>query len=267
VEALAVVLGIIVLFFGAVVGVITLAVVKTRQAVQRAAPQARRAAEDVGIKARALTRGGAHGRVAGIRGEVRAALAASRRVLEAGAGTDPQLSEALTLLARLDRHADELDAKLRLLEREPDVGRVEGELAGVRERADRIVHSAASLRWAAQDRLHRFADEDLARLSEECQTEAGALRHWAPSPTDAGRGGTGRGGTGRGGTGRGDASRGDAAYSDAAYSGAAYSDAYGGAYGDAARGDAAAPLEPPRADPAWADALRFRKPRPETGTG
>ena len=219
-EALAVLLGIIVLFFGAVVGVITLAVVKTRKAFRRAAPQARRAAEDVGIRARAFTRGGAHGKVAGIRGEVRGALAASRRVLESGASTDPQLAESLTLLARLDAHADELDSKLALLEREPDAKRVEAELVGVRERADRIVHSASSLRWAAQDRLHRFADEDLARLSEECQTEAGALRHWASSETD-----------------------------------------------DPSTADATPPLEPPRPDPAWADALRFRKPRPEGSTG
>ncbi|QMU68173.1 hypothetical protein [Streptacidiphilus sp. P02-A3a] len=180
-EALAAVLGIIVLFLGAVVGVISLAVVKTRRALRRAAPQARRAAEDVAIKARSLTRGGPHGKVAGIRGEVRTALSASRRVLEPGADTDPQLAEALKLLARLDAHADDLDAKLRQLEREPDQKRVEGELAGVRERADRIVHSASSLRWAAQDRQHRFADEDLAGLSEECQAEAGALRHWTPS--------------------------------------------------------------------------------------
>ena len=184
-EALAAVLGIIVLFVGAVVGVITLAVVKTRKALRRAAPQARRAAEDVAIKARSLTRGGAHGKVAGIRAEVRGALTASRRVLESGAGTDPQLSEALTLLARLDSHADELDGKLRLMEREPDQKWVEGQLAAVRERADRIVHSASSLRWAAQDRLHRFADEDLARLGEECQAEAGALRHWAPATADS----------------------------------------------------------------------------------
>ena len=225
-EALAVVLGIVVLFFGAVVGIITLAVVKTRQAVQRAAPQARRAAEDVGIRARALTRGGAHGKVSGIRGEVRGALSASRRALESGAADDPQLSEALTLLARLDQHADELDAKLRLLEREPDPKRVADQLPGVRERADRIVHSASSLRWAAQDRLHRFADEDLARLSEECQTEAGALRHWAPSRSDP----------------------------------PTSADARSSA-------DAVPPLDPPRADSSWTDALRFGKPRPETTTG
>ena len=231
-EALAVVLGIIVLFFGAVVGIITLAVVKTRQAVQRAAPQARRAAEDVGIRARAITRGGAHGKVAGIRGEVRGALTASRRVLESGAGADPQLSEALTLLGRLDAHADDLDAKLRLLEREPDPKRVQGELAGVRERADRIVHSAASLRWAAQDRLHRFADEDLARLSEECQTEAGALRHWAPASSSS-----------------------------------SSSPSDGSSGSSSGSGNATPPLEAERADSGWANALRFGKSRPETTTG
>ncbi len=31
--------------------------------------------------------------------------------------------------------------------------------------------------------MHRFADEDLALLSKECEDEAGALRHWAPTVT------------------------------------------------------------------------------------
>lgn len=177
-EALAVLLGLVVLFLGAVVGLVSFAVVKTGRAVGRAVPQARRAAEDVGIKARSLTRAGAHRQVAALRAEVRGSLAASRRVLESGAQGDPQLVDALGLLGRLDAHAETLDAELRLLEREPDQSRVEGRLAAVKERADRIVHSAASLRWATQDRLHRFADDDLARLGEECQTEAGALRHW-----------------------------------------------------------------------------------------
>lgn len=179
----AIVLGLVVLFIGAVAGIIALAVVKTRRAVQRAAPQARRAAEDVAIKARSMTRGGAHGKVAKLRGEVRGALAASRRVLEPGADDDAQLAEALTLLARLDAAAKDLDGELQLLEREPNQARVQGRLASVQERADRIVHSASSLRWAAQDRRHRFADEDLARLSKECEDEAGALRHWTPTVT------------------------------------------------------------------------------------
>ncbi|QMU75562.1 hypothetical protein GXW83_07255 [Streptacidiphilus sp. PB12-B1b] len=200
-EALTVALGIVLLFLAAVVGVITLAVVKTRQAVQQAAPQARRAVEDVAIKARSLTRGGAHGRVAALRTEIRGALTSSRRVLEAGSGADAQLSEALTLLARLEQHAAQLDAELRLLEREPDPKRVEGRYQAVRDRADRIIHSASSLRWAAQDRMHRFADEDLARLGDECEAEAGALRHWAPAsdradgaPQDTPGGGAARGG-------------------------------------------------------------------------
>ncbi|MEZ0091590.1 hypothetical protein [Streptacidiphilus sp. EB129] len=180
-EAIAIVLGLLVVLLGGVAALTGLVVVKTKRALTRAAPQARRAAEDVAIKARSLTRGGAHGKVAGLRGQVRSALAASRRVLESGAGDDPQLVESLRLLARLDGHADELDGELRLLEREPDLTRVEARLAVARERAERIVHLASSLRWAAQDRMHRFADDDLQRLGEECEAEAGALRHWAPA--------------------------------------------------------------------------------------
>ena len=180
-EALAIVLGILVLFFGSLAAVTALVVVKTKRAVTRAAPQARRAVEDVGIKARSLTRGGVHGRVAALRNEVRGALAASRRVLEAGAPSDPQLIEAIGLLARLDAHANALDGELRLLEREPDTARVEARFAHAKERGERIVHLASSLRWAAQDRQHRFSDDDLTRLGEECEAEAGALRHWTPA--------------------------------------------------------------------------------------
>ena len=179
-ELLLVLIGLLVLLTGAVVGVAALAVVKTKRAVAKAAPQARRAVEDVGIKARSLTRGGVQGRVSALRAEVRGALAASRRVLEAGAVDDAQLVDAMELLGRLEGHASVLDAELRLLEREPELGRVEARFAVAKERGERIVHLASSLRWAAQDRLHRFADEDLVRLGEECEAEAGALRHWTP---------------------------------------------------------------------------------------
>jgi len=154
--------------------------VRTTRAVRQRAPQARRAVEDVAIKARSFARPGAHGEVAALRSQVRGALAASRRTLEAGASSDPQLQDALGLLTRLDTHARDLDAHLHALELEPDAARVASRLPAVRERADRIVHSASSLRWAAQDRAHRLADDELARLAEECDTEASALRHWSP---------------------------------------------------------------------------------------
>lgn len=186
-ETLAIVLGFLVLVFGGLAAVTALVVVKTKRAIGRAAPQAKRAVEDVGIKARSLTRGGVHGRVAVLRSEVRGALAASRRVLEAGAPSDSQLIEALGLLARLEAHAGELDAELRLLEREPDTARVEARFAHATERGERIVHLASSLRWAAQDRQHRFTDDDLLRLGEECEAEAGALRHWAPVAVEGDR--------------------------------------------------------------------------------
>ena len=179
-ELLVVLIGLLVLLAGTVVGVATLAFVKTKRAVAKAAPQARRAVEDVGIKARSLTRGGVQGKVSALRAEVRGALAASRRVLEAGAVEDAQLDDAMALLGRLEGHATVLDGELRLLEREPELSRVEARFAVAKERGERIVHLASSLRWAAQDRLHRFADDDLLRLGEECEAEAGALRHWTP---------------------------------------------------------------------------------------
>ena len=186
-EALAIVLTLIVLFFGGVAAVVGLVVVKTKRAVGRAAPQARRAVQDVGIKARSLTRGGVHGQVAALRSEVRSALTASRRVLEEGARSDGQLADATALLGRLEGHAAELDAELRQLELEPDTERVRSRFTAAKERGDRIVHLASSLKWAAQDRQHRHTDDDMARLAEECEAEAGALRHWAPAALDADR--------------------------------------------------------------------------------
>lgn len=179
-EALAIVLGLLVLLLAGSVAVAALVVVRTRRAVGRAAPQARRMAESVAIRARSLTRGGVHGQVAALRSDLRGALAASRRVLESGVGEDTQLADATQLLGRLEGHAAELDSELQLLERETDLARVESRFEVAQERGERIIHLAASLRWAAQDRMHRFADDDLARLGAECEAEAGALRHWTP---------------------------------------------------------------------------------------
>jgi hypothetical protein len=92
------------------------------------------------------------------------------------------------LLTRLRSHAKQLDAELRLLEREPDRERLTARLPELEERTRRITHSADSLRWAAQDRARQFADDDLAALGRDIDVEAGALRHWtqaAPAPTPA----------------------------------------------------------------------------------
>ena len=74
------------------------------------------------------------------------------------------LAESLRLFERLARTARELDDELKRLEREPDKGRLATQLPELRERTERITHSADSLRWAAQDRAQRFADDDLDAL-------------------------------------------------------------------------------------------------------
>ena len=55
------------------------------------------------------------------------------------------------------------------------------DLPELRQRAERITHSAESLRWAAQDRARQFGDDDLTALTRQVDMEAGALRHWAPA--------------------------------------------------------------------------------------
>ena len=184
----------LVMLFG--VGLLTLAVVGAVKAakavavkVERHETNARRAVENVTLKAKSYTKPGPQGRISATRLALRTSLDGTRLVLEAGLAEDGQLADSLQLLARLDAHAAELDGELRILEREPDAGRIAAKLPELRERAERITHSAETMRWAAQDRMQRFADDELTRLSQECESEAGALRHWdsssAPSSSPA----------------------------------------------------------------------------------
>ncbi|MFF1872124.1 hypothetical protein [Streptomyces sp. CB03911] len=191
-DAVGVVLG-LVLLIG--VGLLSLAVVGTVKAakamaakVERHEANARRAVENVALKAKTYTKPGAQGQISATRLALRTSLDGTRLVLESGLAEDGQLAESLQLLARLDVHAAELDGELRILEREPDAGRIVAKLPELRERAERITHSAETMRWAAQDRMHRFAEDELTRLSKECESEAGALRHWDAAPRVPGAG-------------------------------------------------------------------------------
>ncbi|WP_354640329.1 hypothetical protein [Kitasatospora camelliae] len=263
-EALGVLVALVLLFGVTVLALAVVGTVKAAKAaaakVERHEANARRAFENAALKAKSFTKPGGPGQIAATRLSVRTALDSTRQVLQSGLTQDGQLTEALQLLARLDAHAAELDAELRLLEREPDSARITAKLPELRERAQRITHSADSLRWAAQDRMRRFADDELARLSEECTTEAGALRHWdSVGETLDGSAAAGGAAGGSGGTGDGVAAGGPA-----------------GTRGGAARSaDAEGPkgLEPGRRTPGAEELLglgeplarladRLRKPNP-----
>ncbi|WP_329131914.1 hypothetical protein OG552_11555 [Streptomyces sp. NBC_01476] len=166
---------------------LTLAVVATvrtvravKHGVRRSGAQARRVMEDGRLRARRYTVPGPARDVVRLRLELRTSIDSTYRALEASRGDDPSLTEAAALLDRLSEHAGALDAELKLLELEPDRGRLATRLPSLTDRAHRITHSADALRWAAQDRAHRFADDDLAALTRDIDLEAGALRHWAP---------------------------------------------------------------------------------------
>ncbi|MGV9264416.1 hypothetical protein ACWDRR_07110 [Kitasatospora sp. NPDC003701] len=198
-EALGVMVGLALLFGLAVVVLAVVGTVKAAKAVatkvERHEANARRAVENVTLKAKTYTKPGPQGQISAVRLGLRTSLDGTRQVLESGLAQDGQLGESLALLRRLDTHAAELDGELRILEREPDPGRIAAKLPELRERAERITHSAETMRWAAQDRMHRFADDELSRLSQECESEAGALRHWDTSGAAA-SGVSGAGGTG-----------------------------------------------------------------------
>lgn len=187
------VLSVIALMFVLFVAAGLVVTVKTvravRRGVQRTGTQARRVVEETTLKAKAYTQAGPAAELASLRLSLRTSMTGTRQALEAGVASDPSLKEALGLLDRLRPHAYTLDDELRLLEREPDGGRLEARLPELRERAQRVTHSADSLRWAAQDRARQFTDDELAALGREIEIEAGALRHWAPEgitgPRDA----------------------------------------------------------------------------------
>lgn len=186
----------VVLFLGAgvaalsvLIGVVVIIAVMVRRAIRRKidrhAPRLRGLVDDAASRARAYTRPGGTGEAARLRASVRRSLEHTRRVLDAGYARDAQLGEARQLLDRLERFAAGLDTDLRMLEREPDQARVDRELPGLRERAERVQHAAGSLRWAAQDRERVLAHDELDRLGRDVEHEVTALRETSQAAKDA----------------------------------------------------------------------------------
>jgi len=174
-------IGIILLLFFLLFATLgTVVVVKTARAVKRGVErrtaQARRVVEDQRLRARRFAQPGDIGELTQLRLDLRTSIDTTLEAVD-GAG----LPEATALLARLNDHARSLDAELKLLEREPDKARIKAQLPSLTERAHRITHSADSLRWAAQDRAHHTANDDLAELTHDIDLESTALRHWQPT--------------------------------------------------------------------------------------
>ncbi|MDL2081594.1 hypothetical protein QNN03_34715 [Streptomyces sp. GXMU-J15] len=154
------------------------AVGAAKRAADRTITQARRTVEDHTLRAKSLVQVGPQAELAQLRLKLRTSMRATQDALHAGAAEDESLKESLALFQRLSAHGHELDGELRRLESEPDRTTLAERLPGLRERTERIVGSADSLRWAARDRARRFADDDLDSLSAQIDMEAGALRHW-----------------------------------------------------------------------------------------
>ncbi|WND37643.1 hypothetical protein RI578_26650 [Streptomyces sp. BB1-1-1] len=154
------------------------AVGAAKRSVDRGITQARRTVEDHTLRAKSLVQLGPAGELAQLRLALRTSMRATQDALHAGVAEDESLKESLALFERLSAHGFELDGELRRLESEPDRATLAERLPTLRERTERIIHSAESLRWAARDRAHRFADDDLDSLSAQIDVEAGALRHW-----------------------------------------------------------------------------------------
>ncbi|KUL46318.1 MULTISPECIES: hypothetical protein [Streptomyces violaceusniger group] len=154
------------------------AVRAAKRGIDRTVHQARRTVEETRLRARQLAQPGAAGELAQLRLSLRGSMRATGQALQAAAPQDQSLSESLILFQRLSAHAQDLEADLKRLEQEPDKSRLAALLPDLRQRTERITHSADSLRWAVQERTQRFAHDDLDSLNREIEMEAGALRHW-----------------------------------------------------------------------------------------
>lgn len=170
-----------------------------KRGVDRTIDQARRTVEDTTLRAKSFGQSGTAGELAQLRLSLRTSMRATQDALHAGVAEDASLKESLDLFQRLTGHGRELDEDLKRLEREPDKARVRAQLGELRRRTEQITHAADSLRWAARDRAHRFAQDDLSSLSAQIDMEAGALRHWTRDDVDdAGAAGTAGQGAGAG---------------------------------------------------------------------
>ncbi|MET7934048.1 hypothetical protein [Streptomyces sp. NPDC005322] len=185
-EALWVLLLFFLLFVTAGVYATVRTVRAAKRGIDRTVHQARRTVEDTRLRARQLAQPGAAGELAELRLSLRTSMRATEQALQAAAPQDRSLSESLGLFRRLSAHGHELDDELKRLEQEPDKARLGSLLPELRERTQRITHSADSLRWAARDRAQRFAQDDLDALGREIDMEAGALRHWTSEPREPG---------------------------------------------------------------------------------
>ncbi|MCL8014715.1 hypothetical protein [Streptomyces sp. AS02] len=156
-----------------------------KRRVDETITHARRTVEDTTLRAKSLAQPGSAGELAQLRLKLRTSMRATQDALHAGVTEDESLKESLGLFERLSAHGHELDAELRRLESEPDRSTLAQRLPDLRERTARIVQAADSLRWAARDRAHRFADDDLDSLSAQIDVETGALRHWQTTEPSA----------------------------------------------------------------------------------
>ncbi|MCB5178182.1 hypothetical protein [Streptomyces antimicrobicus] len=196
----------------ALVGLAVYATVKVvgvaKRGVERTVTQARRTVEDTTLRAKSLGQFGPAATLAQLRLDLRTSMRATRETLEHGVRSDASLHESLALFERLSAHGRELDEELKRLEQEPDKAHLASRLPDLRDRTSRITTAADSLRFAANDRARRFAEDDLSTLSAQIDLESGALRHWSASESASESATAETGPAGRAGAGSGQAAGG-----------------------------------------------------------
>ncbi|MEU0219185.1 hypothetical protein ABZ281_30645, partial [Streptomyces sp. NPDC006265] len=131
-----------VLFLGLGVYATVKVVGATKRGVDRGITQARRTVEDHTLRAKSFAQPGAAGELAQLRLKLRTSMRATQEALHAAVAEDEPLKESLGLFERLSAHGHELDDELKRLESEPDRTALTERLPGLRERTERITHSA-----------------------------------------------------------------------------------------------------------------------------
>ncbi len=114
--------------------------------------------------------------VAGLRLALRTELDAARRAVAVARQQQAPLGDAPALVARLDRVAADVDARLRVLGREPDPEDVRRALPPLRAEVEVVTRSAADLRDALLASGGALQAEQLRELGEACSVESRALR-------------------------------------------------------------------------------------------
>jgi hypothetical protein len=114
--------------------------------------------------------------VAGLRQQLAATVEQTHASVAAALEADSPVGELPSLVRRLTRAADALEAELGLLAREPDPAELNARLAAARARVGELGGAARRIRHAAAAARQGASDAGVAELTGDLDTELSALQ-------------------------------------------------------------------------------------------